>query len=691
MTSRAFLTALSLSITMAAQSSSAPARKASLPAVPATPANQQVVKNYGNLPLTFEANQGQTDAKVKFLSRGSGYTLFLTGDEAVFSLHQGEAGDREPAAKGPIRTAPTLAATEVLRMKLHNANPSAKVTGEDELPGKSNYFIGNDPKKWQSSVPTYGKIKYESVYPGIDLVYYGNQRQLEYDFIVSPGSDPHRIQFHVSGADTIKRDQAGDLVLVLADGEVRWHKPVVYQEDGGKRQQIAAQYTVKHKNEVAFEIATYDHTKPLFIDPLVYSTFLGGSDIDQAYGVAVDSAGNVYVAGTTTSTDFPITDPFQSFNGGSYDVFVAKVNPSGSALVYATYLGGSLSEGAYGIATDTAGNAYVTGYTDSADFPTSNPLQPAIGGETDAFITKLNDMGSALIYSTYFGGSGGDVAYAIATDSLGNAFISGYTSSIDFPTVNPLQGASGGNNDAFVAKLDPGGSSLFFSTYLGGSGSDIASGVAVDNSGKVYVTGQTNSADFPTKNAFQPTYAGGGGDAFVTKISPLGTTMVYSTYIGGTSFDEGFGRATDASGNAYLAGHTTSSDFPIADAVQPAYGGGGDAFVSEFAPAGEALVFSTYIGGNSSDEGISIALDKVNNIYVTGDTKSLNFPIVNPPVQRRKGTNYDAFLLELSPAGVGFVYSTYLGASAADFGRGVAVDIAGDAFVTAILTHTIFL
>jgi hypothetical protein len=684
-------------------------------ASPADPqAQARILDGYGKLPLSFEANHGQADARVKFLSRTGGYTLFLTGDEAVLAwsgkqtkksspqklkpaslagprgtaklatakLAAGEPAAGEPAtgepAAGDLRfvsgyrfsdTAspgkpdapsgagqrpstlsadPEVVATGgVLRMKLRNANPAAKVTGEDELAGTSNYFIGNDPAKWRTNVPTYAKVKYEGIYPGIDLVYYGNQRQLEYDFIVAPGADPHRIAFAVRGAKRIRRDARGDLVLTMKTGEdeIRWHKPVVYQEKDGTRREIAASYAITAANRVTFELAKYDASRPLYIDPLIYSTYLGGSWYDSGSAIAVDSAGNAYVTGVTNSTDFPTMNPLQPANGGGYDAFVAKINPAGSALVYSTYLGGSGDDWGNGIAVDGAGNAYVVGQTASTDFPTVNPLQPANGGGYDAFVTKLNPTGSALVYSTYLGGSNGDGAYGIAVDSAANAYVTGITYSSDFPTKNPLQGFES-IEDVFVTKLNPAGSALVYSTYLGGSDSDLGNGIAVDNAGNAYVTGHTASTNFPTTpGAFQTTF-GGNVDAFVTKLNPAGSAMVYSTYLGGSDYDSGSGIAVDSAGNAYVVGVTASTDFPTMNPFQRFNHGNGDAFVAKLTPSGSALVSSTYLGGGGDDTGLGIAVDSSRDAYVTGWTNSTNFPTKNP-IQLYNAGYYDAFVAKI--------------------------------------------
>jgi hypothetical protein len=665
-------------------------------------AQARILDSYGKLPLSFEANHGQTDARVKFLSRTGGYTLFLTGDEAVLTLSAKKTSTNKPKIMGaalPVQS--RIAAPKVggvLRMKPHNANPTAKVMGTDELAGTSNYFIGNDPAKWRSNVPTYAKVKYEGIYSGIDLVYYGNQRQLEYDFIVAPGADPHRIQFDVCGAKRIRQDEHGDLVLKMDEDEIRWQKPVVYQEKDGTRQLVAAHYIITNTNRVAFELAKYDASRPLYIDPLIYSTYLGGSGDDSAWAIAVDSSGNAYITGSTYSTDFPTMNPLQPAYGGNLDAFVAKLNPSGSALVYSTYLGGSLFDSATGIAVDSSGNAYVTGGTESTDFPTMNPLQPANGGYFDAFVTKLNPSGSALVYSTYLGGSDYDDGNEIAVDSSGNAYITGSTSSTNFPTENPFQPVYGGDSDAFVAKLNPSGTALVYSTYLGGSNMEQANGIAVDSSGNAYVTGITQSTDFPvTPGAFQTVCNGGSGcstyqDAFLTKLNPSGTALVYSTYLGGSNYDGGYGIAVDSSGNAYVTGDTWSTDFPTMNPFQPKCDdcpNNPTAFVTKFNPSGSALVYSTYLGGNAGDVGIGIAVYSSGDAYVTGYTSSKNFPTMNP-LQPHNGGGTDAFLTQFNAAGSALVYSTYLGGSGDDQGNAIAVDSSGNAYVAGETASTDF-
>jgi Beta-propeller repeat len=657
----------------------------------------QIRASYGELPLSFEANQGQTDAQVKFFSRGSGYTLFLTGDEALLSLTREEArikpNDEALPASLQLRSTVFLTTRSVLRMKLVRASPAAKVTGEDQLPGLSNYFIGNDPKKWRRNVPNYAKVKYERIYPGIDLVYYGNQRHLEYEFLVGPAADPHRIEFEVRGARRITRGPDGELVLQTAVGEVRWSNPIVYQEQGGTRQQIAAQYVIKHKSRVGFEIGDYDLGRPLFIDPLIYSTFLGGSGNDQGFGVAVDGSGNAYVTGETNSTNFPTTNPLQPANAGGVDAFVTKLNPTGSALVYSTYLGGSGFDQGEGIAVDSSGNAYVVGATNSNNFPvTPNAFQSACGNPSscaNAFVTKLNPTGSALVYSTYLGGNLIDSGLGIAVDASGSAYVVGETSSTNFPTLNPLQPVYGGGNDAFVSKLNAAGSALVYSTYLGGSADDAGNGIAVDSSGDAYVTGVTFSTNFPTMGPFQANL-NGTDNAFVSELNPSGSALVYSTYLGGNG-TFGAGVVVDNSDNAYVVGGTSSTNFPVTTgSFQTACGNPSsceNAFVTKLNSTGSALVYSTYLGGLSAT-GSGVALDSSGDAYVTGIT-STNFPTKNP-VQPSNASDADAFVSELNPSGSALVYSTYLGGSGYDQGFGIAVDSSGNAYVVGETSSTNF-
>jgi hypothetical protein len=626
-------------------------------------------------------------------------------------------------------------------MKLVGANPRAKVTGLDQLPGKSNYFIGNDPKKWRTNVPNYAKVRYANVYPGVDLVYYGNQGQLEYDFVVQPGSDPRQIALDVgvglapperapqahdrapegqSAIDNRKSSMPrplriaanGDLVVGTDGGKVIFHKPVVYQpetndrqmtkdqgrgtKDGGKHF-VDGRYVLRSDQSVAFQVASYDFAKPLVIDPvLAYSTYLGGSSFEEGFGIAVGVSGSAYITGDTFSSDFPTTPgAFQTISDGSQNAFVVKLNSSGSALVYSTYLGGSDDDEGDGLAVDASGNAYVTGGTWSSDFPTTpGAFQTTLKGLENAFVTKLNATGSALVYSTYLGGSVGgsgggsgiDEGRGIAVGVSGSAYITGDTDSSDFPTTpGAFQAIFGGFDDAFVVKLNPSGSALVYSTYLGGSDDDEGDGLAVDASGNAYVTGSTDSSDFPTTpGAFQDPANQG---AFVTKLNAAGSALVYST-----SSIGGGGIALDASGNAYVTGYTNSSNFPTTPgSFQITYGGSFDAFVSKLNTAGSALLYSTYLGGSGFELGLGIAVDASGNADVTGTTGSNDFPTTPGAFQTTcgGGSCYDehAFVTKLNAAGSALLYSTYLGGSESDGiptdrGRAVAVDASGSAYVT---------
>jgi hypothetical protein len=580
-------------------------------------------------------------------------------------------------------------------MSLVGANRSAEIAGIEQLAGRSHYLIGNDAGRWRTGIANYAKVRSGGVYPGVDLIYYGNQRQLEYDFIVSPGADPHVIRLvfdePARGRPTpLRIDAAGDLVLKMPGGEIRWQKPHGYQIVGGERRDVAAGYVPKGRGQFGFQVAHYDRTQPLIIDPVLsYSTYLGGTGYDYANSIAVDSSGNAYVTGFTYGFDFPAMGAFQSSNRGAPEAFVAKVNAAGTALVYSTYLGGSGEDYGLRVRVNAAGNAYVAGYTNSVDFPTAHALQGSSGGGYDAFLTQLDPSGSGLVYSTYLGGNGDDYAYGLALDSSGAAYLAGFTSSMNFP-VSPraVQTAYGsGAYKAFVSKVSADGSTLVYSSYLGGEREDYAAGIAVDASQAAYVTGYTNSVSFPTVNAFQPALGGGpcGGvpcfDAFVTKLNPSGSAILYSTYLGGSGGDYGYDLAVDSGGNTYVTGYTTSTHFPVTTgAFQRSNGGGYDAFVTKINPAGSGLLYSTYLGGLGAETAYGIAVDSAGQAAITGYTGSANFPLASP-VQSASGGLHDVFVTKLDALGSTLLLSTYLGGSLYDYGRGIAVDSSGNIHV----------
>jgi hypothetical protein len=650
-------------------------------------------KNYGKIPLAFEANEGQTDEQVKFLSRGSGYSLFLKPTEAVLSLSK---DDRSTA----------------IRMGLVGANSKIKMAGEEKLPGKTNYLIGNDPKKWHTHVSNYKKVRYEEVYPGIDLVYYGNQRKLEYDFIVKPGVDPNAIRMQFAGVDSMSVE-AGDLVMHTESGDVTQKAPIIYQEINGKRKKIMGNYMFLADNQVGFYLSDYDKTQPLVIDPVLeYSTYLGGNDHDRPHGITVDTAGNAYITGITFSEDFSTTagslqpsdpNPVIKFS----NAFVTKLNPSGTALVFSTYLGGvtNTSQG-WDVAVDDSNNVYVLGVTTAVggtdSFPiTAGAFQTVHSQSSDFFITKLNPTGSEIVYSTFLGGDGSDgIEQAkIEVDLSGNAYIAGKSDSFDFPTTAGAFQTSLSepdfiardprfrNRDTIVAKLNPSGSDLIFSTYLGGNDFDEFRGLAVDISGNVFVSGITQSTNFPTTNgAFQTSHAGGAIngflDYFVTKINSTGTELLYSTYLGGSNVDgRKGGIAIDRSGNAYIVGQTNSQDFPTTPGAFQTQVGGNAGFVTKLDPTGSNLVYSTFLGGgNGSDKADLIEVDQLDNAIVAGGTNSSDFPIVDP---FQTAILRGIFVSKLNPTGSGLIFSSILGGEVATIqGLGMALDSSGNVYVS---------
>lgn len=657
---------------------------------PASSPAPAVAAHLLELPLSFVPNVGQVAGdpqhQVDFVSAGRGYSLFLTSSEAVLALRN---DPRRRAGKS------VAAGTALLRMKLEDANTRVPARGVDELAGKSNYFIGSNPSEWHTNVPTYAKVKYRNVYPGVDLTFYGNQRHLEFDFTVAPKADPGRISLLLDGASHLRIDSQGDLIAEVGGRTVQFRKPLIYQPATSSdhisfaRHVVNGGYVLGSKGRVRFKVSDYDRERPLIIDPMLsYSTFLGGTGDDSGNGIAVDSSGNAYITGSTASTDFPTQSPYSSSLAGSGDAFIAKLNPSGSALVYSTYLGGNQTDVGNAIAVDSSGNVFVTGSTASSDFPaTSGVLQANFGGgQTDAFVAELNSSGDSLTYATYLGGTGNDVGYGIALDSSDDAYVVGSTSSTDFPTKNPLQPANAGNNDAFLSKIKPDGSALVYSTYLGGSGADSGQDVAVDSSGDAYVTGFTLSTDFPTSKPFQTANAGS-ADAFVAEYNASGSGLVYSTYIGGSGVDRAFSIALGDSGDAYIAGDTSSTNFPTTSgALQTTNSGNGDAFVSELDANGQ-LAYSTYLGGSLADGAKDIAVDTSGNIFVTGYTQSSDFPVSNALDNTFGGGTcsntacFDAFVSEINPAS-GFVYSTYLGGIGNDYGQGIALNSSGDVYIT---------
>jgi hypothetical protein len=655
-------------------------------------------QKYGDLPLSFEPNLGQTNSKVRFLSHGNGYGFFLSGDSATLQL----------GANNPHTVELTVA----------NGQAPAQIVGEAPLPGTVNYFRGPDESRWLRNVPTYARVRMTGVYPGVDLVYYGNHRQLEYDFVVHPDADAARVALTQNGADALKLSDDGSLLMQVALSTLLWHAPVAYQDIDGHRYPVSARYEIAGST-IAFRLGEYDHAHDLVIDPvLIYSTYLGGNggaDGDTGNAIAADSAGSAYVAGIASSTDFPTSSTaVQPAAAGNDDAFVAKLNPQGTAFIYSTYLGGGGQDIAWGIAIDSAGEAFVTGQTGSglhgaAPFPTTagayqRTPNPATLNNS-AFITKLSADGSNLLYSTYLSGANDSFATGIAVDPAGDAYVVTNTAS-GFPVSSgAYQEAAGTDSCPYeqfadgqaqaVTELNPDGSALVYSTYLG-HGCDYGSGIAVNSSGEAYITGYTQDSTYPITTGAAQSKFGGVVDAFVTKLNAAGNGLMYSTFLGGSLADFGYGIALDPSGYAYVTG-ATDGNFPTTSGayVKSATNNGNrKGFVTKMSPLGKAFVYSTYVVGAGNVSFNAIAVDKGNNAHVTGYTDGKQYPVTSNAVQ---GTCYasstgcltQAVVTKLNPTGSALVYSSYFGASDStntyfpgNIGNGIAVDNAGGFYIT---------
>jgi len=656
---------------------------------PDIPTKENTVETFGKLPLLFIQNQGQLDEAVEYYLKAPAQTLYFTKENIIFDLSRNNLSEASDTAERLVFSLDFLNA---------NSQPTIEGTGKDSA--VVNYFVGNDPEKWRTGIPTYTEVVYHDIYPAVDLRLRGKGSALEYDFVVRPGARPEDIRLAYNGIDSLTIENS-ELVIGTAFGNIKQEKPYIYQQIADETVEVAGGFSPGSDKAYGFYVAAYNDRYPLVIDPtLAYSTYLGGSGDDEPWNIAVDTSGCAYVTGRTDSSNFPTQNPYRGTFAGICDAFVAKIDTtkSGAAsLIYSTYLGGSEIDEGYGIAVDAAGCAYVTGDTVSHDFPIQNPYQPAYAGSHDAFVTKLSATGNSLIYSTYLGSNGGELGNEIAVDATGCAYITGETWSGDFPTLNAYQWTKAGPEyqycDAFVTKLSALGNSLIYSTYLGGSHDDRAAGIAVDSAGCAYITGNTFSTNFPTQNAFQLASPGIDdlhGDIFVTRLSSLGNSLIYSTYLGGTNDEHAYRIAVDASGCAYVVGYTSSSNFPTRNAYQPAKAGAAwieDAFVSKvdttkIGPA--SLIYSTYLGGTEGDVGFDIAVDAAGCAYITGQACSDNFPTQNPLPWGYPG-NGGAFVAKLDTSKSGaasLIYSTYLSGSNGDVGRGIALDAAGGAYVT---------
>ena len=698
-----------------------------------TPPKQVWTSAYGKLPMAFEANQGQTDPQVRYLSHGNGYELFLTTDEAVLTLREPQpvhaTAVRNKVLFAERRKPRGAVKTSVLRMRFDEANPAPKIVGTNVLPGKVSYFVGNDPKKWHTDIPSYEAVRYKEIYPGVDVLFYGRQQSLEYDFVIAPGADPSIIALNIDGARRVEVDSHGNLVMRVTGGKVALQRPVVYQEINGERHEIAGSYSIADDHQIRFLIARYDHTQPLTIDPVLnYSTYIGGENFDLALGIALDAAGDAYIAGNTTSTTFPqmnaesATMPSDVALGTA---FVSELNPAGTAILYSTYLGGSgngtFGDSANAIAVDASSpaNIYVTGFTGSSDFPLSTALVPfqgtppgSVAAASSAFVTKLTPSASGsaqLAYSSYLGGNTFDQGFGVAIDASGNAFIAGETQSTNFPQkgtqITAGQTSAAGN--AFLTEINTtvgAGPSLVYSTYVGGTSAgssffgfaDVATAVATDGSSNAYIVGGTSSTDFPTAGTAIPGSAACGantrGSAFISVINTTTATLGYSHCLTGNNEEIAFGVSLGtgvpavATKVAYITGETGSSTFPVStnSIPPPSTVANRVAFVALVnTNSTTPLQYSTFLGGTNSDVGSSIGSDAQGNAYVTGTTVSHDFPITQGAlIETLNNPTGMAFVSKIAPNGNGLadlVYSTYFGGQTSnslltpDTGQGIAV------------------
>ncbi|HUY56149.1 MAG TPA: SBBP repeat-containing protein [Candidatus Nanopelagicaceae bacterium] len=656
--------------------------------------------------MSFEPNLGQADRSVSFLAHGVGGTIFLTDQRLVLILPTLAPPMRQPAGtpraglpglglehpRDPLVQRSTPITSTVVALRYLHANPHPHVVGLDKLPGVVNYFTGSNPARWHTNIPTYGRVEYQDLYPGIDLVVYGNQGHEEYDWVVAPGADPAAIQMGVEGTGGARLDANGRLVQHAGNLTIEQEQPLIYQTGGGRQKVVSGAWRLLGDRTASFSLGPYDHTQPLVIDPgLVYSTYLGGSGSDEARSIAVDGNGNAYVAGITMSTDFPLANALSShFIPGwtNVDTFVCGLNAAGSALLFSTYITGSYNNNGPSLALDGSGNIYLAGNTDSTQFPTTpGAFQTQYpGGYMVPFVTKLNRAGNALLYGTYLGGAGNSGWGAgIAVDTAGNAYLTGYTDDPHFPTTpGSYQPTYIGNNaigsDAFVTKLNASGSGLVYSTFLAGTSDQQATSIAIDSSGQAYIVGETSSTDYPTTaGAVQRQHLGGYYTGFVTQLNATGTGLVYSTYLGGsTGMDGGMKIVLDGADNAYVTGRADSRDFPITPGAWSASQAGGDGFAAKLSPTG-SLLYSTYLAG--AGWGWSLAVDPAGNAYITGNTGTNTMPTTSGAIQPTKSGDADAFLLELNPTGSALLYGTYLGGSGFDIGKDLALDGNGKVYI----------
>jgi hypothetical protein len=652
----------------------------------------------------FIRNNGQWDSDVKYFARIGGMNAWITNFGIVFDYYLIKNNFRKSAIKG-IKDYENKNITiqgHIVRMQLINTEKKIISVGNNQCSGYYNYFIGNDLSKWASYVPLYDNVELQGIYKNIDVKYYYDNGMLRYDYKAKPGADLSQIKFKFEGQEGISINSMGELILKTSIGNVTNGKIFAYQMEGETQKKVVCKFEQSENGTIGLKAENYNIKKELIIDPLIYSTFIGGSNEDIGNSIAIDPGGNAYVTGATQSLDYPVTTgAYQDTLGSDIEnAFITKLDSTGSVLLYSTYLGGNNWDQGTSIALDAGGNVYITGATNSSNYPvTKGAYQTSLIGQMNAFVTKLNPTGSGLVYSTFLGGNGYDNGSSIAIDAGGNAFITGYTTSSNYHTTSgAYQTNYGGNYDAFVTELNSSGDGLVYSTFIGGNGDDNGTSIALDAGGNAYITGFTTSSNYPaTKGAYQAALLSSNGNAFVTKLNSVGSALLYSTFIGGigniniSGGDQGYSIAIDDSGNAYITGYTTSSNFPVTSGAfqDTLLGVNGNAFVTKLNSTGSALLYSTFIGGNNGDEGNSIALDAGSSAYITGYTTSSNFPLSSGTYQDTLlGSNGNAFVIKLNSTGSALLYSTYIGGNKDDAGNSLAIDAGGNVYVTGNTTSS---
>ncbi len=646
--------------------------------------------------LSFIANEGQYDQSVRFRADAGPTTLWFTDNAIFYQLTKTEPEDIFDAndASSVNTHSPRNEHFQLVKVSLQNSLPNPLITGSDKQTAVHNYFIGNTPENWHANVPLYSTITYAKVYPGIDLVYYGTNEYVEYDFRIEPGANPSDIQLTYEGIQGLSVTKDGELAVQTALGTVIEGRPVVFQTNKkGKRTDIRSEYVLKSANTISFKIGHgYDPKLPLTIDPVIrFSTFLGGTANDFGRNVAVNTTRNAFVVGYTAASNFPVQaawdGTFAGGGSGSYDAFLSKFSNDGDSLIFSTFFGGATGEDkAFSVDIATNGRATVTGSTGSTDFPTANPFQGSNGGGIDAFVVQFSVNGDTLRLGTYLGGTGTDEGIDIALNSSNLIHVAGYTLSSNFPLMVAYDNSLGGTRDGFVTKFSAPGATLAFSTFLGGSLTDDLYGIAIDKTNNIYVAGSSTSNDFPKINAYDSSFNGGtgSGDIVVAKFASAGGTPTYSTYIGTSGDEAALDIAVDTLNRPYICGYTSSASYPLTNAADTTFQGSFEGIVTRLSSSGTSLSYSTFLGGSANDFVNSIAVDNFGQTYVTGNTTSASgFPLADAFQSTLLGTG-DAFITCLNLAGNGYVYSTLLGGQFQDFGYGIAIDVSTDsmAYVT---------